>query len=121
VRARLRFAGVDLTALADDALFFCVLGHRAVPLGWSTIPQLLVDAGLGEFFPWVSNAPRHYWITRALELDVDLRQVEPFLGHVHEPAPWGLYSLASLGTSAATFRSLAETILREVGFRDVSA
>jgi hypothetical protein len=121
VRARLRFAGVDLTAVPDDTLFFCIADRRAVPLGRSTAPQVLAEAGLAAHFPWVPNAPRHFWISRALELGLNLREVGAFLGHAHEPTAWGPYSLTSLAASATTFRRLAETILREVGFRDVRA
>jgi len=76
--------------------------------------------GLADRFPWPLNAPRHCWITVALERGLPLREIEPFLGHVPVPNPWGLYSLRSTAVMAQSFRELGTAIVKEAGFRDLA-
>jgi len=121
VRWRLRATShVALDGLPDDSLFFVVLGGRAIPLGPEALRAVLEDIGLADWFPWPLNVPRHYWITRALEVGVRLTEVDPFLGHLHDPLPWGPYAARPLTDSAASFRRFAVTILKEAGFRDAA-
>jgi hypothetical protein len=111
---------VALDGLPDDSLFFVILGGRAIPLSPEALRAVLKDIGLADWFPWPLNVPRHYWITRALEAGVRLTEVDPFLGHLHDPLPWGPYAARPLTDSAALFRRFAVTILKEAGFRDAA-
>jgi hypothetical protein len=121
VRWRLRATSqVALDGLPDDALFFVILGGRAIPLSPEVLRAILENTGLADWFPWPLNVPRHYWITRALEDGVRLTEVDPFLGHLRDPLPWGPYAARPLTDSAASFRRFATTIVKEVGFRDTA-
>ena len=119
-RVRVRLRAMTHTAmdqLADDAAFFVVVDGRARSLSAKLVRLLLQQEGLGDLFPWPLNAPRHYWLTRALELEMPIDQIEPFIGHSHEPLPWGSLSLVSLQRLSETMRRLGTILLREVGFR----
>jgi hypothetical protein len=121
VRWRLRATSrVALHGLPDDCLFFAVLGGHAAPLSPEAVRSVLEAAGLADRFPWPLNAPRHYWITRALEHGIPLTELDAFLGHLHGPLPWGVYASRPLGDSGASFRRFGAAILKEVGFRDTS-
>jgi hypothetical protein len=121
VRWRLRATShVALDGLSDDCLFFVILGGRAIPLSPEALRSVLDNTGLADSFSWPLNVPRHYWITRALENGVRLTDLDPFLGHLHDPLPWGPYAVRPLADSAASFRRFAATILKEVGFRDTA-
>jgi hypothetical protein len=103
--------------LAEDEAFFVVVDGRARSLSAQLVRFVLQQEGLGELFPWPLNAPRHYWLTRALELQTPIDQIEPFIGHSHEPLPWGSLSLVSLQRLSQPMRRLGTILLREVGFR----
>jgi hypothetical protein len=117
LRLRLRATTrIRLNAQSEKAAFFIIVDRRAVPLTPELVRRVLADEGLAELFPWPLNAPRHYWLTRALEEGIPLEKLEPFLGHLREPTPWGQLSLVSLQQLGNTMRQFATTILREVGF-----
>jgi hypothetical protein len=119
-RVRVRLRAMTRTAmdqLADDAVFFLVVDGRARSLSAQLVRLVLQQEGLGDLFPWPLNAPRHYWLTRALELEMPIDQIEPFIGHSHEPLPWGSLSLVSLKRLSETMRRLGTILLREAGFR----
>ena len=119
-RVRVRLRAMTHTAmdqLADDVVFFVVVDGRARSLSAQLVRWVLQQEGLGDLFPWPLNAPRHYWLTRALELEMPLDQIEPFIGHSHEPLPWGSLSLVSLKRMSETMRRLGTILLREVRFR----
>ena len=119
-RVRVRLRAMTHTAmdrLADDTAFFVVVDGHARPLSAQLVRLVLQQEGLGDLFPWPLNAPRHYWLTRALELEMPIDQIEPFIGHSHEPLPWGSLSLVSLQRLSETMRRLGPILLREVGFR----
>ena len=119
-RVRVRLRAMTHTAmdqLAEDEAFFVVVDGRARSLSAQLVRFVLQQEGLGELFPWPLNAPRHYWLTRALELQTPIDQIEPFIGHSHEPLPWGSLSLVSLQRLSQPMRQLGTILLREVGFR----
>src|SRR5262249_3936196 len=116
-RFRLRVSGrIRFGQEVERALFFLVAGCRAMPLTPAGVRRVLESENLAERFPWPLNAPRHYWLTRALEQGLAPERFEAFLGHLHEPVPWGPYSLASLERLAEPMRDLGSIILGEAGF-----
>jgi len=118
VRVRLRaMTNTAMDQLADDVAFFVVVNGRARSLSAQLVRWVLQQEGLGDLFPWPLNAPRHYWLTRALELDIRIDEIEPFIGHSHEPLPWGSLSLVSLHRLSETMRRFGTILLHEVGFR----
>jgi hypothetical protein len=68
LRARLRTTTrIAFDRLSDEVIFFVVIGHRVAPLTPELVRRVLAEEGLAELFLAV-QCPRHYWLTRALEL-----------------------------------------------------
>jgi hypothetical protein len=119
VRQRLQDSSRITAELPPErTIFFAVQGPRAVPLSPRVVRQVLEAESLAELFPWPLNACRHRWVTRALELGVVLERVEPFLGHCHDPLPWGPFATAPLALAARPVRQLGARMVRECGFDD---
>jgi hypothetical protein len=117
LRLRLRSTTqIDLSGLPESALFFVIVDHRARLLTPALAREVLTKEELAHHFPWPYNAARHFWLTYALEHRILLERIEPFLGHSHEPMPWGPYSLSAIAPMAETVRHFGAAILREVGF-----
>jgi hypothetical protein len=118
VRHRLRATTrVTADALPADALFFLIAEHQVRPLTPADVRTVLEREGLASAFPWPFNAPRHFWLARALESGVILDRIEPFLGHAHEPGvPWGPFTLSPLEYLATPVRQFGARILAEVGY-----
>jgi len=117
LRLRLRSTTrIDLSSLTESALFFVVVNHQAPLLTPALAREVLTKEGLGHHFPWPFNAARHFWLTYALEQGIPLERLEPFLGHSHEPMPWGPFSLSALEPMAEMVRHFGAAILCEVGF-----
>jgi hypothetical protein len=117
VRFRLRSTTqIDLGAVPEHALFFVIVDHRATLLTPALAREVLIQEGLANYFAWPFNAARHFWLTRALEQKIPLEAIEPFIGHSHEPMPWGPFSLGAIEPSAEIVRRFGTAILRETGF-----
>ena len=117
LRLRLRSTTrIDLSGLPESVLFFVIVDHRAMLLTPARAREVFNKEGLVHHFPWPFNAARHFWLTYALEEGIPLERLEPFLGHSHEPMPWGPFSLSALEPMAETVRHFGAANLREVGF-----
>ena len=115
VRFRLRSTTrIDLAAVPEPALFFVIVEDRGTLLTPALAREVLSQEGLAYPFPF--NAGRHFWLTRALERGIPLERIEPFIGHTHEPMPWGPFSLGAVEPMADIVRRFGTAILREVGF-----